>query len=731
MKDVLLGRQRDRFMPLLPPVLVGHSQTLRQAGEKQPVLVPFRRGQEYAVLTLLMTLQHCLRQEGKKTCFIGPEDSRQLPDEAADDHSWLLVYDKPVDEWMEQAGWSGQSLICVLPEERLRQMKVTAPFQLYQDFAQELTETVQHRCIARRVVHWQDSYEKGSEQLQRLAQIAACTGWLGVAVPALFLCEGLAISFLQLENLVEENPELFTWAEEEQQDILAVTAASGAVARWFVAQQTEEELLAVYRHLVGLASQEEEVAFLFSLLDGLRQHGMRHMARQLTVEREAVAETLACQEDRWGYYQAARLLRGLCAYEQAAQVLEAGREEFPDTFQLEKEKALLLAARGDWEEAEAAFQAADWLQPGDTWLWHHWANAKLQQGELATGLEYLERVLMNIEDTHPSLVYFLISKAEAQRKLRRLQGARETLEMAGRKVQGALQQAYLCHNQGELAWLQGGYREAVHWYEQALGHLPGNPAALNSLAVLWGERGHFKQALSCLQQLLTAQPDNEYGILTLASLYRRQRNLSENQRDKQIYGQLAEESLQKLEVLHPDTLPLLSEKMALFVAKGEGDRVEEAFQALCKNFPRQMRSYANKAEWCFKKGQLEEAEKYIDFALKHSGGFQVVLANSKAKFLACQDMALARQYFSQILSQTQELTTIDRIIVYNTWAAAEQQYGDAGQGKFFYEQALALDEENAYTCEQYGRWLEGQGEKEKGREYRNRARQWGLFLAQV
>ena len=70
----LFGRRRDGLLRPLPPVIVAQAAFLHELADGQAVIVPYRNGQEYAALALLLTLQRRLIGKGKQVRFFGPDD---------------------------------------------------------------------------------------------------------------------------------------------------------------------------------------------------------------------------------------------------------------------------------------------------------------------------------------------------------------------------------------------------------------------------------------------------------------------------------------------------------------------------------------------------------------------------------------------------------------------------------------------------------------------------------
>ena len=730
----LFGRRRDGLLRPLPPVIVAQAAFLHELADGQAVIVPYRNGQEYAALALLLTLQRRLIGKGKQVRFFGPDDLDNLaPDslaEASDD--WLLLYNKPIADWMEQAEWDGQSLVCLLPEAQLPSLNPTAPFLVHTGFADYLGESEQTSYFDRLLSVWQVDYDKAAPQACRFLEAVIVADQTGVAIPALVLCDYLELDFQELEELVNRYQHLVCWSDDSVTDIFGITTVSSAAAACFVMalNPTDEEMLAVYQGLAlaAVADYGRNRTFIIQLVTGLYRHGCRRLARQLLQNNSPLLDCLVKHQSAPDCIQISELLTGLKLYEAAQSVITAGSKQYPRSCRLVQQQAAVYSATGCFEAAEQAFRRADRLQTGNSWLWHYWAASKLNQGDLHGAADYWEIILANLPDSHPGRVYFLVSQAKAQRKAGNLPSAAAALHQAQAVAASPLQQAFILHSLGENAVYSGDYEQAEAYYSQALAATPGNPAVLVSQAVMNRDRGHNQKAKAYLWQVLEQDRENEYALLTLASLYRQQLSLPVNKEKRILTIAQAEQCLARLAELDDRREYARLEELALLMAKNKQDEVEQLIPALHRLFPDNVYLYVNRAKWLYHQGDTKTALEYAAFAANKGS---VAGAVMEAELLAATDMEKSRQQFAAILSRKSRLAVIDVIITCNTWARAEDTNGCYEEADKRYKEALTLDTDNAWTNVLYGQWLQRHdpSQAETGRQLEAKALSLGLFTS--
>lgn len=360
-------------------------------------------------------------------------------------------------------------------------------------------------------------------------------------------------------------------------------------------------------------------------------------------------------------------------------------------------KGILLAAKGQTAQAEAALRQAVAIDPGDM-------NARLVlstfcklQGRIEDAMAALD--VTDEDPTKQALAYN--AKAQIRLQQERLEETRSLLAQA-QNVNPDLAVTY--HNLAQLAFQTGNAEEAIVWHRQFLAKHPDDVDANIALALNLEYVGQIDEALAALT--LAAKTNSAKGYLQLAAFLLR--------RDQ------SAQALQALDAClaaHKGNQPALIVKARLSATAGDDAGAEaawleldrqdkttafaerfraalmgrrwEAAETLAKNYiaaaPNEAARYLPLANLRETQGDRAAAQEVLRQAVAADGGnaqLQASLALLSHKSGKSQE---ARDRLSEAI--TKEPNTA---VLYTTRGIVRQALGDAAGSMADYEQALRL-----------------------------------------
>ena len=177
--------------------------------------------------------------------------------------------------------------------------------------------------------------------------------------------------------------------------------------------------------------------------------------------------------------------------------------------------------------------------------------------------------------------------------------------------------------------------------------------------------------------------------------------------------------------LNPDNIFVWSSYIDLFLKEKDYQKAKKMIEKAMKIDPNNPYFKVLLVRYCLE-ANIIKVEKIKDFlvglSLKSSVEIRVVIYNMLGK--SEENIERAREYFAR----SYEILPCN-IVTLNTWAEKEIESGDLDKAEALLEEGVSIDEENAYIYKVKAKLAEKRGDREREREFIEKAKSLGLDIA--
>jgi tetratricopeptide (TPR) repeat protein len=563
------------------------------------------------------------------------------------------------------------------------------------------------------------------------ALVALLDAW-NISMPLALLARLLDLTQAEAIQVVNQARDLLFWVDfpSEGSKELVSTAAS-TIARQFLPLQ-KEELENAYVSLIEAASQEQARLLIVRLLRRLIQQGRVMLARELIRRCRGTLTALWQGANAQEHVLYGKVLVTLGELEEAEKIYRQGYDRDSTNPYLLHALAVVASKTtkyGDWKEVERYFKEL-LLLPGqqeNPYLWQAWAEQARRRG-LSKAEEYYQKALALDANNLPTLVGYAnleLERGKGHYGESHRQHAEELLLQA-RAID--YRNVYALHSLGMLEKERAKYatqalphlQEATHYLQTVLRIDPYNLPALNALATLEKERGHLQQAEEYLEQALAIDEENLHCLTAWGELWTSIYSAFQCQDA----AEEAERAFQRAEALDEKNVHALVGYARLLSLLQRYEEAEAHLKQVV-NLPgrtEETMTYVSmvRGEIAALQGDSKRASDEFAAAWKKGA---IAASTALAKVLAPENLSRALRW----LKKAREYEP-NNVIIYNTEAAIEAEYGDKAKACVAFEKSLAIDPENTYTHWRYAQLLEREGKQEKARLHYQQADDLGFLL---
>ena len=302
-------------------------------------------------------------------------------------------------------------------------------------------------------------------------------------------------------------------------------------------------------------------------------------------ERLDVAQSLQRSGQRW---RAARIYRqvlsefpdhdtalhwlGVCALQAADHAtalmyIQAAVEHAPDQPTYQNNLGTVYLSLGELDRADACFERALALRPGDALALRsrHAARARRQQ---------LIEELTAYRSQHPKAAHdgdALLQLAQTAKADRRLDAAMVCLRRA---LQMAPHEAQIYNKIANTLRAQRRFDEAIECYRQALRITPGEPFVMHNMATVLGERGQIDEAMKEYERILAQKPDFTLAAFGRSDALLRSGDFERGWAAYESCWELTEVRTPNIPIPHWDGSSMPGKTILLHMEQGIGDTIQ-------------------------------------------------------------------------------------------------------------------------------------------------------------
>lgn len=590
------------------------------------------------------------------------------------------------------------------------------------------------RRLGEEVAAIREELAKADQTTNRAYTTVALLDAWGIPMPLVLLARLLELTPPEATQVVDQAKGLLFWVDFPEEGAKEqISAAAPAIARQFLPSQ--EELLDAYVSLVGAASQEER-GVIVRLLRRLSQQGRITLARALTRR---------CRETLTALWQGAsaqehvlygKALLTLGELAEAERIYRQGYGRDPENSYLLHALAVVVGKTAQYgDKAVDVYLEQLARQPGqqeNPYLWQAWAEQARRRGLFPKAEGYFRKALTLDPHNLPALLGYANLELKERGKGRQGEPYRQhaaKLLLRAREID--YRNVYALHSLGMLEKERAKYavqtlphlQEATHYFRTALRIDPYNLPALNALATLEKERGHLSQTEEHLRRALEIDSENLHCLTAWGELWTSVYKDCGRQ-DAAEEAEWAFKQALAIDEENPHAAVGYARLLSLLERFQEADAyLKQAIKLPGKTAETLAYVSTVRGESAALQGDYQRAVREFEDA-RSKGALAAYTA--LAKVLAQENLPRAHR----LLKEAHDLEP-NNVIVYNTEAGIEEQYGDKVKAREAFEKSLAIDPENAYTHWRYAELLEGMGEQEEADAHLRRAEDLGFALSEL